>query len=86
MKTLSLSEVKMKLSALIEEVLETDEQIVITRHGKPIAVISSHDEIESLKETAAILNNQDFLGEIKKGLKELKDKKGKLYNLEELLP
>lgn len=41
MKTLSLSEAKMKLSGLIEEVSATDEEIVITKNGAPAAVLIS---------------------------------------------
>jgi sulfur carrier protein ThiS len=36
-KTLSLSEAKMKLSALIDEVSGTDEEVVITKNGVPAA-------------------------------------------------
>ena len=35
MRTLSLSEAKMKLSALVDEVYGTDQEIVITRNGVP---------------------------------------------------
>jgi len=54
MKTLSLSEAKMKLSSLVETVVSTDEEIVITRNGSPAAVLISPDEFESLKETVAV--------------------------------
>ena len=37
MKTLSLTEVKAKLSELIDEVESRDERIVITRKGRPAA-------------------------------------------------
>ena len=54
MKTLSLSEVKMKLSGLVEAVQATDEEIVITKNGKPAAVLVSPDEFESWRETNAV--------------------------------
>ncbi|MGB3942301.1 MAG: type II toxin-antitoxin system Phd/YefM family antitoxin [Candidatus Manganitrophaceae bacterium] len=54
MKTLSLSETKMKLSGLIEMVNTTDEEIVITKNGRAAAVLVSADEYESWKETMAI--------------------------------
>ncbi|KKK75997.1 hypothetical protein LCGC14_2868120 [marine sediment metagenome] len=84
MKTLSLSEVKMKLSELIENVHSTDEEIVITKNGRPSAVLVSPDEFESWKETIDIKSDVDLMNEIKKGLLALK-KKSKLYTLEELL-
>ena len=84
MKTLSLSEAKMKLSGLVDMVSKTDEEIVITKNGSPAAVLISPDEFESLKETIAVRSDALLMSDIKKGLKALKNKKAKLYNLEEL--
>ena len=86
MKTLSLSEAKMKLSSLVEAVNGTDERIVITKNGTPAAVLVSPDEFESWKETLAIRSEISLTDEIQKGLQALKNKKAKLYSLEELLP
>ena len=55
MKVLPLSEVKMKLSQLVEEVSSLDEEITITRNGKPVAIIVSPDEFDSWKETLRLL-------------------------------
>lgn len=41
MKTLSVSEAKMKLSALIEGLRVTDEEVLITKNGEPVAVLVS---------------------------------------------
>lgn len=84
MKALSVSEAKMKLSGLIDTVNATDEEIVITKNGRPAAVLVSPEEFESLKETIAIHSDLALMGEIKKGLRALKMKKAKLYTLEEL--
>jgi prevent-host-death family protein len=84
MKTLPLSEVKMKLSELVENVHSTDEEIVITKNGRPAAVLVSPDEYESWKETADIKSDADLMKEIKNGILALKTK-SKLYTLEELL-
>ena len=84
MKTLSLSEAKMKLSGLIDAISSTDEEVVITRNGRPAAVLISPDEFESMRETIAIRSDSEMMDEIKKGLEALKNKKVKLYSLEEL--
>jgi prevent-host-death family protein len=84
MKTLSVSEVKMKLSSLVESVSTTDEEIVITKNGSPAAVLISPDEFESMKETIAVRSDDSLMAEIKKGIKALKSKKARLYTLEEL--
>ncbi len=84
MKTLSLSEVKMKLSALVDAVKATDEEVVITKNGRSVAVLVSPDEFESWRETIAVMSDDALMGEIKKGLGALKKKRKKLYTLEEL--
>lgn len=84
MKTLSVSEAKMKLSGLIETVSTTDEEVVITKNGRPAAVLISPDEFDSWKETVAVRSDSDLISEIKKGLEALKKKGARLYTLEEL--
>jgi prevent-host-death family protein len=83
MRTLSLSEAKMKLSELIDRVHSTDEEVVITKNGRPAAVLISPDEFEGWKETITIKSDSDFMKEIRKGISALK-KERKLYTLEEL--
>jgi antitoxin YefM len=85
MKTLSLSEAKMKLSAVVDRVNTTDEEVVITKNGRPAAVLISHDEYEGWKETLAVRSDQELMNEIKSGLGQLKKGRAKLYTLEELL-
>jgi prevent-host-death family protein len=84
MRTLSLSEAKMKLSALAKTVNATDEEIIITKNGRPVAVLVSPDEYESWRETIHIRSDADLLKEIKQGLAVLKKNKASLYTLEEL--
>lgn len=85
MKTMSLSEAKMKLSGLVTAVRDTDEEIVITKNGAPAAVLVSSDEYESLKETVAVRSDARLMEEIRKGILSLKGKKTRLYTLDELL-
>jgi antitoxin YefM len=84
METLSLSEAKIKLSSLVDKVNNMDEEVIITKNGRPAAVLVSPDEFEGWKETILIRSDPDFVKEIKKGIKALKNKKTKLYTLEEL--
>lgn len=85
MKTLPLSAVKTKLSGLVDEVSGHDEEVVITKNGRPAAVLVSADEYESWKETLAVRGNVPLMREIKAGVAALKRRKAKLYTLEELL-
>ncbi len=85
MKTLPLAEAKATLSRLVDRVAKTDEEILITRNGRPVAVLVSPDEYEGWKETQAIRSDPDFMADIRRGLRDLK-KGGKIYTLEELIP
>jgi prevent-host-death family protein len=51
MKTLPLSEAKSRLSGLVEQVRSQEEHVVITRYGRPAAVLVSAEEFERWKET-----------------------------------
>jgi antitoxin YefM len=84
MKTLSVSEAKMKLSALVDMINTTDEEVMITKNGSPAAVLVSPDEFESLKETIAVRSDRELMEEIKKGLAQLKRKNARVFTLEEL--
>lgn len=78
-----MSEAKMKMSELIDRVQSTDAAVVITKNGRPAAVLVSPDEFDGWKETISIQSDKDLMAEIKKGMAALK-KKSKLYTLEEL--
>ena len=78
-RTLSLSEVKMKFSELVEDVVAKDNEIVITRNGKPVAVLITTEEYEGWKETQAIKENPELMREIDEGLKAIQKNLGKKY-------
>jgi antitoxin YefM len=85
MKTLPLAEAKAQLSRLVDRVEKTDEEVLITRNGRPVAILVSPDEYESWKETRAIQSDEELMKEIRRGLRELK-KGGKRYTIEQLFP
>jgi len=84
MKILSLSEAKMKFSSIVDMVSSTDEEIVITKNGRPAAIIISPDEYESIKETANIRSDAALMEEIRQGLNSLKAKRAQVFTLDEL--
>lgn len=71
MKTLSLSEVKAKLSELVDEVESRDERVVITRKGRPAAVLVSQDDLESWQETLEIASDRELMTEIRRGIRQI---------------
>lgn len=84
MKILPVSEAKARLNQLVDEVRDGEEEILITKNGRPAAVLMSADEVESWKETLAIKSDRDFMDEIRKGLRHFRKRKARLYTLEEL--
>ena len=48
-KTMPISEVKTRLPELVSGVEEREDEIVVTRNGKPAAVLINYDEYERLK-------------------------------------
>ena len=67
MKTMPLSEVKTKLSELVDAVERRDEVVTITRNGKPVAIIISKDQYKGWHETVEIMKDEKFMREIRKG-------------------
>lgn len=51
MRSLTVTEVKARLNELVDDAESTHEQIVITKHGRPAAVIIAAEDLESLQET-----------------------------------
>lgn len=65
-KYLTITEARKKLLGLPEEL--QDEPIVITKHGKPVMVTISYEQMESLLETLEILQDENFSNQLTKGI------------------
>jgi len=63
-KTLSLSEVKTRLPELVAGVQEREEEVVVTKNGRPAAVLINVDEYARMKETLDVLSDQDLMKQI----------------------
>ena len=61
---MSLTDMRGNVSEVVDEIVRTGGEVVITRHGKPVAVLLAHDEYESLIETVNILSDEDTMAEI----------------------
>ncbi|WP_454062593.1 type II toxin-antitoxin system Phd/YefM family antitoxin [Candidatus Nitrospira salsa] len=65
-KTLPISEVKARLPELVTGVLEREEEVVVTRNGKPAAVLINYAEYERVRETIDILSDSDLMRQLRK--------------------
>jgi prevent-host-death family protein len=63
-RVLPISEVKTRLPELVTGVEEREEEIVVTRKGKPVAVVVNYSEYERLKETLDVLADPEMMRQI----------------------
>lgn len=66
-KVLPLSEVKARLSEVVDEIVTTHERVTVTRNGRPVAVLVSADDLEAIEETVAILSDPAAVRDIELG-------------------
>ena len=70
-KTLPISEVKARLPELVTGVEEREEEVVVTRNGRPAAMLINYAEYERLKETLDVLSDPELMKQIRKSLAEI---------------
>jgi antitoxin YefM len=59
-----LAEVKNRLSEVVDRLEREHGRVVITKHGRPAAVMLSLEDLESLEETLAILSDPELMSAI----------------------
>ncbi|CAN5644888.1 MAG: type II toxin-antitoxin system Phd/YefM family antitoxin [Iamia sp.] len=64
---LSLADVKNRLSEVVETLEREHGRVVVTKHGRPAAVMLSIEDLESLEETIEIMSNPTLLEAIDQG-------------------
>lgn len=82
MISLTVTETRTHLSEIIRRIDRTMEYFVISRNGKPRAIIMSVDEYAGWLETLEIMPDKKTLKDIQEAKKELAEGKG--YTLEEV--
>ncbi|MDZ4178239.1 MAG: type II toxin-antitoxin system Phd/YefM family antitoxin [Coriobacteriia bacterium] len=70
-ETRSLADVKAHLSEIVDLVEGQHERVVITRRGRPAAVVMSVEDLESLEETLEILSVPGAVDEIRSAEREI---------------
>ena len=64
MTIVPFSDARNRLSELIEAVERTHERIEITRHGRPVAVLISPDDLAALEETLDVLSSPEAMRQL----------------------
>jgi len=70
-RTLPLANVKAHLSEIVDQVESRHDRVVLTRNGRPAAVILSPDDLEALEETLDLLSRPGAMEEIQRAREEL---------------
>ena len=68
---MSLAEVKNRLSEVVETLEREHGRVVVTKHGRPAAVMLSIEDLESLEETLEILSQPDLVDQIRRGQRDV---------------
>jgi antitoxin YefM len=69
-ETVPVTEAKAHLSELVDRTSREHERFVLTRNGRPAAVLISPDDLQSLEETVDILQDRPLLDSIRKSRRE----------------
>jgi prevent-host-death family protein len=82
MSTIPLADARARLSTVLDEVRDSHERVVITRNGRPEAVILAASDLEALEETLDILATPGAVEQIRQAEDEIS--RGEAINAEEL--
>ncbi|GAA5195233.1 type II toxin-antitoxin system Phd/YefM family antitoxin [Rugosimonospora acidiphila] len=64
MTVLPFTDARNRLSELIDEVARTHERVEITRHGHPVAVLMSADDLAALEESLEVLASPEAMRQL----------------------
>jgi prevent-host-death family protein len=76
------TEARARLTELLDDVNDRHEHVVITRNGRPAAVVLSSEEYEALAETLEMLDDDDALKALRES--EADVRAGRVYSLDEV--
>jgi len=66
---MSLAAVKARFSELVDRVEREQDRVVVTRNGKPAAVLISPEDLERLEETLAVMSDRSLGKQIRESEK-----------------
>lgn len=82
---MSLKDVKNRLSEVVDKVEREHDRVVITKHGRPAAVVLSVADLDSLEETLDVLSRPKLLAQIGDSLAELNREPAQVLSKDEAL-
>jgi antitoxin YefM len=64
-ETMSLADVKARFSEVVDRVERQQDRVVVTRNGKPAAVLISPDDLASLEETLTVMSDRSLARQVR---------------------
>lgn len=84
MRTANYSELRNNLKSYLDGVINDSEPLLVHRAGNDSVVVISLEEYNSIKETEYIMKSPAMMDIIRKEEKDIKDRKGKVVDIDEL--
>ena len=81
-ETLPLAQIKAHLSEIVDRVEKEHDRVVLTRNGRPAAVIMSPADLDALEDTLDLLSDPAALGDIRTAQADFAN--GRVLSAEEL--
>lgn len=82
---MALRDVKNRLSEVVDQVEREHDRVVITRHGKPAAVVISTDDLASLEETLEVMSRPKLIAQVRDSLADLAAGEAEVLGKDEVL-
>jgi antitoxin YefM len=81
-RIIPFTEARARLTELLDDVEARHEHIVITRKGRPAAVVVSPEEWDAIEETLEVLQDEETLAALRESEEDVKA--GRLFSLDEV--
>ncbi len=81
-ETFSLAHIKAHLSEVVDRVEHQHDRVVLTRNGRPAAILLSPDDLEAIEDTLDLLSDPQALKEINQAREEIAE--GRVLDAETL--
>lgn len=75
----SLADAKSRLSEVVDGVEAEHNRVVITRHGKPAAILIAPEDLEALEDTLDLLEDPEALASLRRAADDIE--RGEVENL-----
>ncbi len=82
---MALKDVRNHLSEVVDQVERQHDRVVITKHGRPAAIVMSIDDVESLEETLDVMSSPRLVSQIRDSLAGLANDDAEVLSKDEVL-